>query len=53
MLRDDAGMARKRLQSADMLSLLNIDGDQGFIEPPNRPKKIKNVSEILNVLSSI
>lgn len=53
MLRDDAGIARKRLQSADMLSLLNIDGDQGFVEPPNRPKKIKNVSEILNVLSSI
>ena len=52
MLRDDAGVARKRLQADDMLSMLGVGAEH---EPDTRiqRRKIRNASEILNVLSTI
>lgn len=55
MLRDDAGVVRKRMQATDMLSMLNIGN--GVQETDTRieraPRKIKNASNILSILSSI
>ena len=51
MLREDAGLMRKRMQSEDMLALLNIDttkADDGRIY---RKKKICNANNILAKLS--
>jgi hypothetical protein len=53
MLRDDAGVMRKRIQSEDMLALLNVNGEDLVDTRLQRPKKIRNASEILNVLSTI
>lgn len=53
MLRDDAGVSRKRLQDSDMLSLLNINGTEEVDTRVQRPQRIRNASEILNVLSTI
>ena len=53
MLRDDAGVMRKKIQSDDMLSMLNINTDDENDTRIRRPRKIRNASEILNVLSSI
>ena len=53
LLRDDAGVMRKRMQSEDMLALLNVNGDDLVDTRIQRPRKIRNASEILNVLSTI
>lgn len=53
MLRDDAGVIRKKMQAEDMLALLNVNGDDLVDTRIQRPKKIRNASEILNVLSTI
>lgn len=56
MLRDNAGVNRKRITSDDMLSLLNLDDDDNTINPmgiPNTKRKIRNASEILKLLSAI
>jgi len=53
MLTDDAGVSRKRMQAEDMLSFLNVNGENDEFNPMQRKKKIKNASEILNIISSI
>lgn len=54
MLKDDAGLARKRAEASDMLALLNIDGTEEVVDTRvQRVNKIRNASEILNVLSCI
>ncbi len=53
MLRDDAGVMRKKMQSDDMLSMLNVNGQEEDDTRIHRVKKIRNASEILNVLSTI
>jgi hypothetical protein len=56
MLRDDAGMARKKMQADDMLALLNVNQDEDFMIDTRIErvhKKIRNASEILNILSKI
>lgn len=53
MLRDDAGIAKKRMQSNEMLALLNIGEGQEQTMPYQKKKKITNATGILNVLSSI
>ena len=50
MLRDESGAYRKRVETQDMLTMLNINGEQDRSEPYEQPKKIKDVSEILNIL---
>lgn len=53
MLRDDAGVMKKKIQADDMLAMLNVGNtdDSDYSRP--RPKKIRNASEILNILSTI
>jgi hypothetical protein len=53
ILRDDAGIVRKRIQAEDMLTMLNVSGDDLVDTRIQRPRKIRNASEILNVLSTI
>lgn len=54
MLKDDAGLSRKRAEASDMLALLNIDGTEEVVDTRvQRVNKIRNASEILNVLSCI
>jgi len=53
MLRDDAGVIRKKMQAEDMLAMLNVNGEDVVDTRIQRPKKIRNASEILNVLSTI
>jgi hypothetical protein len=53
LLRDDAGVIRKRMQAEDMLAMLNVNGEDVVDTRIQRPKKIRNASEILNVLSTI
>ena len=53
MLRDDAGVARKKMQAQEMLSLLNINGQEEVDTRIHRVRKIRNAGEILNVLSTI
>lgn len=53
MLRDDAGIIKKRLQADDMLTFLNINGDEQVETHIPIKKKIRNASEILNILSAI
>jgi hypothetical protein len=53
MLRDDAGVMRKKIQAEDMLTLLNVNGEDFVDTRIQRPRKIRNASEILNVLSTI
>lgn len=52
-LREDAGIMKKTIHAEDMLALLNVNGDD--VENPMimRPKKIRNATEILNVLATI
>lgn len=52
MLKEDAGIMRKQAQESDMLTLLNIDTTSYEDTRVSRPK-IRNASEILNVLSTI
>lgn len=53
MLREDAGVARKRVEASDMLTLLNVNGEEEIDTRIHRVKKIRNANEILNVLSTI
>lgn len=54
MLREDAGITRKRAEASDMFQLLNVDGSSFRQEiPVTRVKRITNASSILNTLSSI
>ena len=53
MLRDDAGIMRKKAQASDMLALLNVNGDNQVDTRIHRVRKIRNASEILNILSTI
>lgn len=53
MLRDDAGVTRKRVQAEDMLSFLNVNGQEEIDTRIHRVRKIRNASDILNVLSTI
>lgn len=55
MLKDDAGISRKKLEASDMLSFLNVtdNGDNAVDTRIHQVKKIRNASEILNVLSTI
>jgi hypothetical protein len=54
MLRDDAGMARKKADASDMLALLNInDGDNVDTRLERVRPRIRNASEVLNILSTI
>lgn len=54
MLRDDAGIMRKRAESSDMLNMLGVNDPQSEIDTRiHRVRKIRNASEILNVLSTI
>ena len=50
--QENAGVSRRKLEAADMLSLLNVDNGTSAIEPYKK-KKIRNSHEILNILSSI
>ena len=51
--RDDAGVIRKKMQAEDMLAMLNVTGEDSVDTRIQRPRKIRNASEILNVLSTI
>ena len=53
MLRDDAGMMRKKIDASDMLTLLNVNGEQHVDTRVQRVNKIRNASEVLNILSRI
>lgn len=54
MLREDAGVMRKRMQTSDMFAALNINLSEDVQQPfmPQR-KPITNSSRILNILSTI
>lgn len=52
LLRDDAGVIKKKMKAEDMLSLLNVNGEE-YVDTRIRRPKIRNASEILNVLSRI
>ena len=53
ILRDDSGMRRKIMESEDMLSMLNINGKEEVDTRITRVHKIRNASNILNILSAI
>lgn len=53
MLREDAGVNRKRMQAEDMLSVLNIDGQNTQNIYEQERKRIKNATEILDIISNI
>jgi hypothetical protein len=53
MLRDDAGVMRRRMEQSDMLAALNVNGAEDVDTRIHRVRKIRNASEILNVLSTI
>lgn len=53
MLRDDAGITRKKIQAEDMLAFLNVNGDNQVDTRIHRVRKIRNASEVLNILSTI
>jgi hypothetical protein len=48
MLSESAGFKRERMDSNTMLSMLNVNG-----EPERQQRRIRNSSEILNILSTI
>ena len=52
MLKEDAGIIRKQLQAEDMLAMLNVT-NENYVDPRIHRKKIRNASEILNILSTI
>ena len=53
MLRDDAGIMKKKMESSDMLAMLHINGEDEVDTRIHRVRKIRNASEILNILSTI
>lgn len=52
MLKEDAGIIRKQIQTEDMLAMLNVT-NENYVDPRIHRKKIRNASEILNILSTI
>lgn len=53
MLRDDAGVMRKKLEAEDMFAMLNVNNNIDVGTRAHRARRICNSSEILNILSSI
>ena len=53
ILRDDAGMAKKRMEDNDMLSFLGADMPNQIGDGIRTRKRIRNADEILEVLSTI
>lgn len=53
MLRDDAGIIKKKMESREMLNFLNIGASNDDEDTRIYKKKIRNANEILNVLSQI
>lgn len=53
MLREDAGVSRKNMEASDMLAFLNINKEDEIDTRLHRVRKIRNASNILNVLSTI
>ena len=56
IMREDAGVMRKRMESNDMLAMLNIGaGGEHIVDTRiERPvRKITNATHILNILSTI
>ena len=53
ILRDDAGMAKKRMEDNDMLSFLGADMPNQIGDGIRTRKRIRNADEILEVLSMI
>ena len=53
MWRDDAGVMRKQMDAEDMLAILNVNDNEDADEIIPRKKKIRNKSNILNLLSAI
>ena len=53
MLKEDAGIMKKQIQSEDMLALLNVNNTETIDPVTQRRKRIRNASEILNILSAI
>lgn len=54
MLRDDAGVMRKRVEAEDMMAMLHVNDPEMMIDTRvQRVKKIRNASEILKILSAI
>ena len=54
MLRDDAGVIRKRVQAEDMLAMLHVNEESTMIESRIHPvRKIRNAINILDKLSNI
>lgn len=55
MLRDDAGVVKRRLQASDMFSALHVNFNDELNVPPfgGQKKAITNSTEILKILSTI
>ena len=53
MLRDDAGVMRKKMEGSDMLAMLNVDRNDEVDTRIHRVRKIRNASDILNILGTI
>jgi hypothetical protein len=54
MLKEDAGIMKRKMQAEDMLVLLNVNSEQDYINPnEHRVRKIRNASEVLTILSTI
>ena len=54
MLKEDAGLMKKQIQSDDMLALLNVNGEQDFVDTRiQRVRKIHHSNDILHILSTI
>lgn len=52
MLRDDAGVMKKKIEASDMLAFLNVD-EMNVDTRVQRVKKIRNATDILNAISLI
>lgn len=54
MLKEDAGLMKTKIQSDDMLALLNVNNEQDFVDTRiQRVRKIRHSNDILNILSTI
>lgn len=53
ILSEDAGISKKRMESNEMLKLLNVNEESEGIDTRVKRARIRNASEILNIISSI
>ena len=53
MLKEDAGIMRQKMQASDMLAMLSVNSENDVDTRIHRVKRIRNASEILNILSTI